>query len=133
MRQNFKAFSHATKMLSVARLLASLSCLGLAAADIQVGAVRWDAWYGAPSDPNSGIVGRTVTNDLAPKEWRYRRKCPVTTPLRWIVLHVGLGLALRVYCHRQNNRLTVVTRSRGEDEKSSVDSTAEQSERGAKT
>ena len=56
-------------------LLASLSChlrATSAASRVSVGAIRWDAWYGAPSDKNYGVVGRAVTNDLSPQHNHYR-------------------------------------------------------------
>ena len=42
-----------------------------------VGAIRWDAYFASPgtpefTDPNFGIVTRTITNDMAPKKWHYR-------------------------------------------------------------
>lgn len=42
-----------------------------AEAKVSVGAVRWDAWYGAPPG-NIGVVGRTVTMDLSPSRYHYR-------------------------------------------------------------
>eukprot|EP00051_Salpingoeca_urceolata_P004540 m.65671 g.65671 ORF g.65671 m.65671 type:complete len:376 (+) comp13682_c1_seq1:1665-2792(+) len=43
-----------------------------ATARVSVGAIRWDAWYGAPADKNYGVVGRTVTYDLGPSKYHYR-------------------------------------------------------------
>ena len=42
-----------------------------------VGAIRWDAYFSQPGeavfdDPNAGIVTRTTTFDMSPKEWHYR-------------------------------------------------------------
>ena len=39
-----------------------------------VGAIRWDAYFSQPGlpeyeDPNFGIVTRTTTIDMSPKEW----------------------------------------------------------------
>lgn len=42
------------------------------AASIAVGAIRWDAWFGAPADRNFGVVGRTVTLDMSPAEFHER-------------------------------------------------------------
>jgi hypothetical protein len=51
-----------------------LALVGLAArfaptagADVAVGAIRWDAWYGAKD-----AVGEYVEEALAPEQWRYR-------------------------------------------------------------
>ena len=65
-----------TPMMSVCLVnrLALASVLSLACpvvGRLQVGAVRWDAWYGAPPG-NVGIVGRTVTVDLSPERFHYR-------------------------------------------------------------
>ena len=48
-----------------------------AEAAVTVGAVRWDAWYGSPGQPVwqnrwTGIVGKTVTSDIAAPKWHYR-------------------------------------------------------------
>ena len=37
-----------------------------------VGAIRWDAWFGAPAAPHEGIIGRAVTAALEPPKWHYR-------------------------------------------------------------
>eukprot|EP01048_Picozoa_sp_COSAG05_P004458 COSAG05_NODE_240_length_13119_cov_122.275806_7_plen_310_part_00 len=37
-----------------------------------VGAIRWDAWFGAPQAPHEGIIGRAVTAALTPEHWHYR-------------------------------------------------------------
>ena len=42
-----------------------------------VGAIRWDAYFSQPGekafeDPNFGIVTRTTTFDMSPKDWHYR-------------------------------------------------------------
>ena len=47
------------------------------AAKVNVGAIRWDAYWGKPGDAswedyNFGVVTRTTTNDMSPKEWHYR-------------------------------------------------------------
>ena len=47
------------------------------AANINVGAIRWDAWYGKPGQPiwenkYTGIVGKTVTSDMADPKFHYR-------------------------------------------------------------
>jgi hypothetical protein len=44
---------------------------------VMIGAVRWDAWYGAPGQPMwenkwTSIVGKTVTGDMADPKWHYR-------------------------------------------------------------
>eukprot|EP00937_MAST-01D_sp_MAST-1D-sp2_P000780 g780.t1 len=44
---------------------------------IAMGAIRWDAWYGSPGQPAwedkwQGIVGKTVTSDMAEPRWHYR-------------------------------------------------------------
>ena len=49
----------------------ALLCPTPVSARVSVGAVRWDAWYGAPPG-DVGIVGRTVTNDLSPERFHYR-------------------------------------------------------------
>ena len=41
------------------------------AAKVAVGAIRWDAWFGAPAG-RGGIVGRTVTTDLSPARFHDR-------------------------------------------------------------
>lgn len=48
-----------------------------ATAEPIVGAIRWDAYWGKPGewqfeDPNYGIVTRTTTYDMSPKQWHYR-------------------------------------------------------------
>ena len=42
-----------------------------AASKIDVGAIRWDAWFGSPPGL-AGIVGQTVTGDLSPERYHYR-------------------------------------------------------------
>ena len=42
-----------------------------------VGAIRWDAYWSEPGrtdfeDPNLGVVTRTTTYDMSPKQWHYR-------------------------------------------------------------
>ena len=46
-----------------------VSASTLVSATVSVGAIRWDAWYGAPADKNWGMVGRAVTNDLSPARY----------------------------------------------------------------
>lgn len=63
-------------------LLALVGAAGRAAAaatendslepSVLMGAIRWDAWFGAPADPHSGIVGRAVTQALTPPKYHYR-------------------------------------------------------------
>eukprot|EP00038_Savillea_parva_P009713 m.185359 g.185359 ORF g.185359 m.185359 type:complete len:423 (-) comp16422_c0_seq1:186-1454(-) len=58
--------------LAIAVVVAmALLCPTPVSARVSVGAVRWDAWYGAPPG-DVGIVGRTVTNDLSPERFHYR-------------------------------------------------------------
>jgi hypothetical protein len=55
----------------------SVAAESMPAATTVVGAIRWDAYFSQPgeaafSDQNFGIVTRTTTFDLSPKEWHYR-------------------------------------------------------------
>ena len=57
--------------------LVTLFLLPSSNANIDVGAVRWDAWYGKPGQPiwenkYTGIVGKTVTSDIADPRFHYR-------------------------------------------------------------
>ena len=36
------------------------------------GAIRWDAWFGAPAAPHEGIIGRATTKSLTPAKFHYR-------------------------------------------------------------
>lgn len=39
---------------------------------VLTGAIRWDAWFGAPAAPHQGIIGRAVTESLRPTKYHYR-------------------------------------------------------------
>ena len=39
---------------------------------VLTGAIRWDAWFGAPAAPHEGIIGRATTKSLTPAKFHYR-------------------------------------------------------------
>ena len=39
---------------------------------VLTGAIRWDAWFGAPAAPHEGIIGRATTKSLSPAKFHYR-------------------------------------------------------------
>ena len=43
-----------------------------APAAVLTGAIRWDAWFGAPAAPHEGIIGRATTEALTPAKFHYR-------------------------------------------------------------
>ena len=45
---------------------------GSAPPAVLTGAIRWDAWFGAPAAPHEGIIGRATTKALEPSKFHYR-------------------------------------------------------------
>ena len=66
------------RVVQVTLALASLAgAVSAGAGGVQVGAIRWDAYWGKPGDAdwddkNFGVVTRTTTLDMSPQKWHYR-------------------------------------------------------------
>lgn len=45
---------------------------GAASPAVLTGAIRWDAWFGAPASTHEGLIGRATTKALQPAKYHYR-------------------------------------------------------------